>query len=75
LRRADHSSKESYRLCKKDLETEIWGQGPRKGCRAIGKKNHLRICEWPKSLQNFTTMFSSMLKLTTVGIYKTKANE
>jgi hypothetical protein len=38
LRRADHSSKESYRLCKIDLETEIWGQGPRKGCRAIGKK-------------------------------------
>jgi hypothetical protein len=39
LRRADHSSKESYRLCKIDLETEIWGQGPRKGCRAIEKKN------------------------------------
>jgi hypothetical protein len=40
LRRADHSSKESYRLCKIDLETEIWGQGPRKGCRAIEKKSN-----------------------------------
>jgi hypothetical protein len=35
LRRADHSSRESYRLCKKDYEIESRGQGPTKGCRAI----------------------------------------
>jgi hypothetical protein len=47
LWRADHSSKESYCLCKIDLETEIWGQGPRKGCRAIGKK------KWHKTISVF----------------------
>jgi hypothetical protein len=26
--RADHSSKESYRMCIRDYETEILGQGP-----------------------------------------------
>jgi hypothetical protein len=35
LRRADHSSKESYRLRKNDYGTEVEAQGPTKGCRAI----------------------------------------
>jgi hypothetical protein len=35
LRQADHSSKESYRLCKKDYESEERDQGPTRGCRAI----------------------------------------
>jgi uncharacterized membrane protein len=35
LRRADHSSKESYRLCKKRLRKWRRGQGPTKVCRAI----------------------------------------
>jgi hypothetical protein len=34
LRRADHSSKQSYRLCKKDYGNWRRGQGPTKGCRA-----------------------------------------
>jgi hypothetical protein len=35
LRRADHSSKESYRLCKKDYENEEEARAQQKGCRAI----------------------------------------
>jgi hypothetical protein len=37
LRRADHSSKDSYRPCKKEKNLRNWrrGQGPAKGSRAI----------------------------------------
>jgi hypothetical protein len=35
MRRTDHLSKESYRLCKKRLQNWRRGQGPTKGCRAI----------------------------------------
>jgi hypothetical protein len=37
LRRADHESKESCRLCKKDYETEEEPRAQRKGCSAIDK--------------------------------------
>jgi hypothetical protein len=39
LRRADHSSKESYRLHKNDYESEERGQGPTKGWRVIDEDN------------------------------------
>jgi hypothetical protein len=35
LRRADTPSKESYRLCKNDYETEEEARAQQKGCRAI----------------------------------------
>jgi hypothetical protein len=35
LRWADHSSKEPYRLCKKDYETEEEARAQQKGFRAI----------------------------------------
>jgi hypothetical protein len=35
LRRADHSSKESYRLCEKKIRYWRRDQGPTKGCRVI----------------------------------------
>jgi hypothetical protein len=35
LRRADHSSKESYHLCKNDYENEEDSRARQKGCRAI----------------------------------------
>jgi hypothetical protein len=35
LQRADHSSKESYRLCEKDYEPEEGARAQQKGCRAI----------------------------------------
>jgi hypothetical protein len=35
LRRADHSSKESYHLCKEDYETEEETRAQQKGSRAI----------------------------------------
>jgi hypothetical protein len=35
LRRAGHSSKESYRLCKKDYETEEEATAQQKDCRVI----------------------------------------
>jgi hypothetical protein len=35
LRRADPLSRESYRLCKKDYETEEEARAKQKGCRAI----------------------------------------
>jgi hypothetical protein len=46
LRRADHSSKESYRLSKKeDYESEEDSRIPTKGCRAIdeGMNHHSTI--------------------------------
>jgi hypothetical protein len=38
LRRADHSSKESYRLCKKDYETEEEARAKQRGCRTIDER-------------------------------------
>jgi hypothetical protein len=35
LRRADHWSMESSRLCKNDYETKTRGLGPTRGCRVI----------------------------------------
>jgi hypothetical protein len=37
LRRADHSSKEAYRLCKKDYETEEEARAQQKGCKTIAE--------------------------------------
>jgi hypothetical protein len=37
LGRADHSSKESYRVCKKDYETEKEARAQQKGCRAVNE--------------------------------------
>jgi hypothetical protein len=38
LRRGESPSKEFYRLCEKDQETEKGDQGPTKGCRAINRR-------------------------------------
>jgi hypothetical protein len=51
LRRADHLSKESYRLCKK-LQNWRWGQGPTKECRAIG--------DWVKWWDVYSETLSSL---------------
>jgi hypothetical protein len=44
LRWAEHSSKESYRLCKKHYETEE-ARAQQKGCKAIDWKNEW-MYEW-----------------------------
>jgi hypothetical protein len=58
LWQADHSSKESYRLCKKSLRTGRRGQGPTKGCRAI----HEWMNEWKSNIL-LTILFSDTLNL------------
>jgi hypothetical protein len=51
LRRADHLSKKSYRLCKKDYETEEEARAQQRAVRAIDEYMKYRICRWWMSIK------------------------